>query len=65
MAAVAEFGMLLNNSAFKQGSSFNNARKLADGSIGKDEEGYRKEFIELISKARRLSREEDLSKTEE
>lgn len=65
VAAVAEFGMLLNNSAFKQGSSFNNARKLADGAIGKDEEGYRKEFIELISKARRLSREEDLSKTEE
>ena len=55
VAAVAQFGMLLNNSEFKQGSSFNNARKLADGAIGKDEEGYRKEFIELIAKASGLA----------
>jgi Ca-activated chloride channel homolog len=65
VAAVAEFGMLLNNSEFKQGSSFDNARKLANGAIGTDEEGYRKEFIELIGKARRLMREEDVSKADE
>jgi Ca-activated chloride channel family protein len=65
VAAVAEFGMLLNNSEFKQGSSFENARKLANGAIGNDEEGYRKEFIELIGKARRLTREEDVSKADE
>lgn len=65
VAAVAQFGMLLNNSEFKQGSSFENAKKLATGAIGADEEGYRKEFIELIGKARRLMREEDLSRTDE
>jgi Ca-activated chloride channel family protein len=65
VAAVAEFGMLLNNSAFRQGSSFESARKLANGAIGDDEEGYRKEFIELIAKARRLSREEDVSRMDE
>jgi Ca-activated chloride channel homolog len=55
VAAVAEFGMLLNNSPFKQGSSFDNARKLANGAMGKDVEGYRKEFIELIGKASSLA----------
>jgi Ca-activated chloride channel homolog len=54
-AAVAQFGMLLINSAFKQGSSFDNAETLAIGAIGKDEEGYRKEFIELIGKASGLA----------
>ena len=65
VTAVAEFGMLLNNSQFKQHSSFESARKIAAGAIGDDEEGYRKEFIELIGKARKLSRDEDLSKTDE
>ncbi|MBL7699166.1 MAG: VWA domain-containing protein [Chitinophagaceae bacterium] len=54
-AAVAQFGMLLNNSAFKQTSSFNNAKSLANGALGKDEEGYRAEFVTLIDKARKLS----------
>jgi Ca-activated chloride channel family protein len=65
VAAVAEFGMLLNNSEFKQASSFDQARKLANGSIGDDEEGYRKEFIELIGKARKLVRQEDVSRADE
>jgi Ca-activated chloride channel family protein len=65
VAAVAEFGMLLNNSEFKQGSSFDNARKLAGNAIGSDEEGYRKEFLELIKKAKRLQRDEDLSLIDE
>lgn len=65
VTAVAEFGMLLNNSEFKQASSFVQARKLANGAIGRDEEGYRKEFIELIGKAEKLVREEDVSKADE
>jgi len=62
VSAVAQFGMLLNNSSFKQGSSFSNAKILASGAIGADEEGYRKEFLELIKKARKLAREEDISR---
>jgi Ca-activated chloride channel homolog len=65
VAAVAEFGMLLNNSEFKQGSSYGNVKKLANGAIGNDQEGYRKEFIELIGKARRLTKEENVSKADD
>lgn len=60
VTAVAQFGMLLSNSEFKQGSSFSSAQSLASGAIGDDEEGYRAEFVSLISKARKLSK--DLSK---
>ena len=58
VSAVAEFGMLLSNSAFKQASSFVRAQQLAAGALGNDEEGYRSEFISLIQKAARLSHEE-------
>lgn len=61
VTAVAQFGMLLSNSEFKQASSFASAQSLATGAIGSDEEGYRAEFISLISKAKKLSR--DVSKT--
>ncbi len=50
-SAVAEFGMLIRNSAFKQGSGFKNVISLASNAIGKDTEGYRKEFIQLVQKA--------------
>jgi Ca-activated chloride channel homolog len=50
-AAVAEFGMVLRNSSFKQQSSYENASKLAKGALGDDEEGYRSEFIRLIKNA--------------
>ncbi len=49
--AVAEFGMLLRNSEFKGNASYESAKSLATNSIGKDVEGYRKEFLELLSKA--------------
>jgi len=50
-AAVAEFGLLLNKSDFKQQSSYANVTKLAQGALSKDEEGYRREFLQLVSKA--------------
>ncbi|MBZ5857022.1 vWA domain-containing protein [Flavihumibacter profundi] len=50
-AAVAEWGMLLNNSLFKQESSFEHIIKMAGKSIGVDEHGYRKEFIKLVKKS--------------
>ena len=57
-AAVAEFGMLLRNSEFKQASSFTNALQLAQDALGKDEEGYRAEFVQLLQKARSVVKRE-------
>jgi Ca-activated chloride channel homolog len=54
-AAVAEFGLLLRNSKFKQQASFQQAINLATVSKGKDANGYRAEFIELVEAASSLS----------
>jgi Ca-activated chloride channel family protein len=58
VTAVAQFGMLLSNSEFRQSSSFASANRLASGALGTDEEGYRAEFITLLQKAAQLSNEE-------
>ena len=58
-AAVAEFGMLLRNSEFKQASSYKTVLALAGNAKGKDEEGYRKEFIKLVKKASALQTSDD------
>ena len=47
-AAVAEFGMLLRDSKFKASSSFAQVIEMANNSKGKDEEGYRAEFVKLV-----------------
>jgi Ca-activated chloride channel homolog len=47
-AAVAEFGLLLRNSKHKAKASFTQVIKLAKNSKGKDENGYRSEFIRLV-----------------
>jgi Ca-activated chloride channel homolog len=57
-AAVAEFGMLLRNSEFKQSSSYNKAWQLAKDALGKDEEGYRSEFLKLLRNAQSIARHE-------
>lgn len=54
-AAVAEFGMLLTESAFLQQSSYNSVLALAQSSLGQDPEGYRREFISLVRKAGSLA----------
>lgn len=53
-AAVAEFGMLLRNSEFKSAASFNQVYQTAKAATGRDEEGYRKEFLTLVRKASKL-----------
>lgn len=53
--AVAQFGMLLRNSEFKQSSSYENAWKLAKASVGEDKEGYRSEFLRIIKNAESLA----------
>lgn len=47
-AAVAEFGLLLRNSKHKAEATFEKVLELAKNSKGKDEFGYRAEFIRLV-----------------
>ncbi|RYE27135.1 MAG: DUF3520 domain-containing protein [Sphingobacteriaceae bacterium] len=54
-AAVAEIGMLLRDSDYKQGSGFKQAIDLARAAKGDDHEGYRAEFIKLAESAKLLA----------
>lgn len=55
-AAVASFGMLLRGSPYRGLSTFESVLELAEGAKGKDPLGYRREFIDLVVRARSLSR---------
>jgi Ca-activated chloride channel family protein len=55
-SAVAEFGMLLRDSKFKQKSSYAHAIATARTGKGEDAEGYRSEFIRLAESAKLLSK---------
>lgn len=55
--AVAGFGLLISDSEHKGDLSWNMVQNLARRSIGEDTEGWRNEFIQLISQATRLSKE--------
>lgn len=53
-AAVASFGMILRDSDYKNEIDFDDVIKLAKGAKGKDENGYRAEFIRLVETAELL-----------
>lgn len=53
-AAVASFGMLLRDSEYKGASSYAQVRRLAEGAVGEDPHGHKREFLELVSEAERL-----------
>jgi Ca-activated chloride channel family protein len=55
-AAVAAFGMLLRNSAYKEQATYSEVIALAKDAKGKDQYGYRDEFIELVEEAQRLAK---------
>jgi Ca-activated chloride channel family protein len=55
-AAVAAFGMTLQDSKTRGSASFAMARELAAGAIGSDPEGYRREFLSLVDTAKSLRR---------
>ncbi len=55
-AAVAEFGMLLRNSAFKGSASYRQVLALARQFKGEDRHGHRAEFIRLVGAAEGVSR---------
>lgn len=56
-AAVAEFGMLLRQSDFKQKSSYAQVISLVEQSMGKDKEGYRSEFLKLVKSSQLLAKD--------
>ncbi len=60
-ASVASFGMLLRNSEYKGDASYYFARSLAKNAVGKDTEGYRKEFIELVDAAAAILRRKEVA----
>ncbi|HEY4196477.1 MAG TPA: von Willebrand factor type A domain-containing protein, partial [Mucilaginibacter sp.] len=59
-SAVAEFGMLLRHSSFKQKSNFDQAIGIAKAAKGKDDDGYRSEFVRLAESAKSLAGNEQL-----
>jgi Ca-activated chloride channel family protein len=52
--SVAGFAMLLRDSEYKENAKYSMILQMAGASLGKDEEGYRKEFISLVKKASEL-----------
>ncbi len=61
-AAVAEFGMLLRNSEHKGDATYDEVRQLAQKSLGRDFEGYRRDFLTMINDAQRIAPENVASK---
>lgn len=55
-AAVAEFGLMLRSSEYKQQSSYSQVISLAKGAKGIDDNGYRAEFIRLVQAATSLAK---------
>ncbi|MFT4154515.1 YfbK domain-containing protein [Parafilimonas sp.] len=53
-ASVAEFGMLLRNSEYKGSADFLSVKNIAASAVDNDEDGYRKEFIQLVDRASTL-----------
>ncbi len=53
-AAVALFGMLLRDSPYRGDADYELAGELARGAFGRDESGYRAEFVRLVALAREL-----------
>jgi Ca-activated chloride channel homolog len=64
-SAVAAFGMVLRNSAFKGGSNYKLVKSLATGSIDSGSDAYKKEFLELVKKAEHLKATAKLESDEE
>ncbi len=57
-AAVAEWGTLLRDSAFKGQASFEQVLDIARKAKGLDKEGYRSEFIGLVEKSKKIKMKE-------
>lgn len=56
--AVASFGMLLRNSEYKGSTNYSTVLAQARSAKGKDEDGYRAEFIRLVEMAELLNKKQ-------
>jgi Ca-activated chloride channel family protein len=56
-AAVAGFGLVLRDSQYKGNLTFGAVREIAQAGIGEDNGGYRKEFVEMVRRAKELRNE--------
>jgi Ca-activated chloride channel family protein len=54
-ASVASFGMLLRDSPYKGKSTYEQVILMAKGAKGKDDNGYRSDFIQMVESARLLA----------
>ena len=54
-AAVAAFGMVLRNSPHRGQATLPAVEEYAAGALGRDPNGYRAEFLDLVRKARNLA----------
>ena len=61
-AAVAEFGLLLRDSEYKQNAGYKQVTELANTAKGTDNNGYRSEFIQLVNTASSLDTKKEVSK---
>jgi Ca-activated chloride channel family protein len=50
-ASVAGFGMLLRDSPYKGGTTYSSVIDMAQTALGKDEWGYRRNFVEMVRRA--------------
>ncbi|TKC00792.1 vWA domain-containing protein [Pedobacter cryophilus] len=64
-AAVAQFGLLLRNSEFKQNATFEQCVALGRAGKGEDKYGYRAECIQLIENAMLLTKKDLTSNSED
>ncbi|HOH47567.1 MAG TPA: von Willebrand factor type A domain-containing protein, partial [Candidatus Cloacimonadota bacterium] len=56
-ASVAGYGLMLQNSEFKGNLSWDMVQSLGSGSLGADRFGYGREFLQLVERAKQLSRQ--------
>jgi Ca-activated chloride channel family protein len=53
-AAVASFGMILHDSPYKGTATIDSVLSIAEDSVGTDRDGYRREFLQLVERARQI-----------
>jgi Ca-activated chloride channel family protein len=56
-ASVASFGMILRESPYKGKSNYEQILSMARGSKGKDDNGYRSDFIQMVESAKMLDKQ--------
>jgi Ca-activated chloride channel homolog len=54
-AAVAEFGLVLRDSDYKKNASYSSVLNHVQEAVGPDDTGYRREFLNLVQKAKGLA----------